>query len=356
LSRERRVLIIEDSALMGRVLSDSLGRMRNLSVSGIAKDSREAWSLFNELKPDVITLDLMLPDGSGFDLLERIMKERPTPVVVISSLTKRTAQETFKAYDLGAVDVIEKPKDILGSGSATAIMNLGYRVLKAADVNISVLANMVRSKKDPSPRSAKTECIGQNARSVVLVASSTGGPNILTQMIGRFGSLGDAAMVIVQHMPPMFTASLAARLDRAAPFRVKEASDGDVLTQGTAYIAPGGLHLELDTGCTGSAILRTTNGPQVHGVKPSADVTFRSFAEHFRSPMLGVVLSGMGSDGADGCRALKDRGVQIISQNKETCVVYGMPRAVEEGGLSDQVLPHMDIPQAVERWITDRRR
>jgi len=341
LVRERKVLIVEDSALMGKVLSDALGRARNLKVVSVAKDSREAWEMIKVHSPDVITLDLMLPDGSGLDLLERIMAEKPTPVVVVSSLTKRTAPETFRAFDLGAVDVLEKPAGVLNS--SMALSNLGYRVMKAADINMSVLSKMLKTKK-AEPGEIKKVPKGDLARSVILVASSTGGPQILTQMLSSWKDLGDSAMVIVQHMPPVFTASLAQRLDRISSLHVMEASDGDSLVRGTVYIAPGGVHLEARSE-GGKTVLRTTNGPMVNGVKPAADVTFESFSLQCNLPLTAVVLSGMGSDGAKGCELLKKKNAKIASQSKETCIVYGMPKAVEERGLSDAVLSHMEMAE-----------
>lgn len=351
MARMKKVLIVEDSTLLSRVLRDTFSKVTNLEVVGVAMSSKEAWELFQKTRPDVVSLDLLLPDGSGFDLLKRIMKERPTPVVIISSMTGETARETFKAYEMGAADVIEKPKNVLDPTAKVALSRMGSRVLRSADANINVLRDLALNKEGPKKELKKIDQSNRPAKKIILIASSTGGPQILTQMMPRFGNLKSIGIVIVQHIPAFFSATLAQRLDRLCPYKVREAVNGEVVKEGTCLVATGGVHLEASVDKKGVIRVNTTNGPLVKGVRPSADITFRSFAEYVDLPTVGIVLTGMGSDGTDGVVALKKKGVKIISQSKETCVVYGMPRSVEEMGLSNHVLSHLDIPKKAKKII-----
>jgi two-component system chemotaxis response regulator CheB len=347
----KKVLIVEDSTLLSRVLKDSFSNVRNLEVCGVGVNSREAWNLFLKTKPDVVTLDLMLPDGSGFDLLERIMKTRPTPVVIISSLTNDSARETFRAFEMGAADVIEKPKNILDPKSKMVLSRMGMRVLRASEANTEVLSRIALSQVGEPVESVKKKMEGKPARSVYLIASSTGGPHTLSKMMPLFGDIADSAIVIVQHIPHYFSSSLAQRLDRLCPFKVKEAENDDVLTGGTCLLAPGGVHLEASLERNGQIRVKTKNGPMVKGVRPSADVTFSSFSKIPDIPKVCIVLTGMGNDGLEGARMLKNGGSRIISQNRESCVVYGMPKAVEDAGLSDSILPFEEIPESAKRML-----
>jgi two-component system chemotaxis response regulator CheB len=347
----KKVLVVEDSTLLSKVLRDAFSRVKNLEVCGLAMNSKEAWELFMTTEPDIVTLDLMLPDGSGFDLLEKIMKTRPTPVVIISSLTGKSAKETFRAFEMGAADVIEKPKNILDPKNKLLLSRMGMRVLRASEANTKVLSKIASNINGEKASTKKIRTGGKPARSLILIASSTGGPHTLSEMLPLFGDLGNSAIVIVQHIPHFFSSSLALRLDRKCPFQVKEAENGEIITEGTCLIAPGGVHLEASMKRSGSIEVRTTNGPLVKGVRPSADVTFTSFARFSSIPIVGIVLTGMGNDGLDGVKELRKVGSKIISQDEETSVVYGMPRAVYEAGLSDQVLPFLKIPDEAKKLL-----
>ncbi len=340
----KKVLIVEDSTLLSRILKDAFSNVRNLEVCGIAMNSREAWDQFNSSKPDIVTLDLMLPDGSGFDLLKKIMRERPTPVVIISSLTSEGARETFRAFEMGAADVIEKPKNILDPGNKLVLSRMGMRVLRASEANTTVLSRIASSQERIKNEPKKIATKGRPAGSLILIASSTGGPHTLSKMMPLFKDIGRSAIVVVQHIPHFFSSSLAQRLDNLCPFNVKEASDGETLIEGSCLIAPGGVHLEAARDTKGNLKVRTVNGPLVKGVRPSADVTFSSFAGLSKVPMVAIVMTGMGNDGLDGVKKLRGSGCRIITQNRETCVVYGMPKAVEDEGLSDHSLPFEEIP------------
>jgi two-component system chemotaxis response regulator CheB len=388
-----RVLIVDDSAFMRHALGRLLSETPGIEVVGAAANGEEGLALARDLRPDVITLDVEMPVLDGLGMLKRLMLETPTRVVMLSSLTTANARITLDALEFGAIDFVPKPSgslsidigrvgdELVGKIQAAvgmseaaflrhrqvAAMNLtladnaaakaasAEAALKAARAAGGMPASVASARESASrlrsitglpvrrpPRTGPRVA----ARRLVVVASSTGGPSALhTYVRGLPEHLG-AAMAIVQHMPPGFTASLAARLDSAGEMRCSEATSEDILVEDEILVAPGDRHMI----CSTSGHIQLVHLPPVNGVRPAADVTLQAVAPIWRDRLLCVVLTGMGVDGRDGCKAVKQHGGTVISQDAATATIYGMPAAVAEAGLSDKVLPLHQIAAAVAAW------
>jgi two-component system chemotaxis response regulator CheB len=388
-----RVLIVDDSAFMRHALGRLLSETPGIEVVGAAANGEEGLARARDLRPDVITLDVEMPVLDGLGMLKRLMLETPTRVVMLSSLTTANARITLDALEFGAIDFVPKPSgslsidigrvgdELVGKIQAAvgmseaaflrhrqvAAMNLtladnaaakaasAEAALKAARAAGGMPASVASARESASrlrsitglpvrrpPRTGPRVA----ARRLVVVASSTGGPSALhTYVRGLPEHLG-AAMAIVQHMPPGFTASLAARLDSAGEMRCSEATSEDILVEDEILVAPGDRHMI----CSTSGHIQLVHLPPVNGVRPAADVTLQAVAPIWRDRLLCVVLTGMGVDGRDGCKAVKQHGGTVISQDAATATIYGMPAAVAEAGLSDKVLPLHQIAAAVAAW------
>jgi len=323
-----RVLIVDDSATMRGLIRATLSRDPQIQIVGEAADPLEARQAIKALNPDVITLDVEMPNMNGLDFLERIMRLRPMPVVMVSTLTSKGAEATLNALELGAVDCIAKP----ATAGPRAFDELAEKVKAAAGARVRSVA--------PATRSDLAAPFASDGR-IVAIGSSTGGVEALITLLSGFPA-NCPPTVITQHMPATFTRSFADRLNRLTAPTVTEAAEGDVLAPGRVYLAPGGAtHLEV----TGSATLRCRLVPSdlVNGHRPSVDVLFNSVARAARQAAVGVILTGMGRDGAAGLLAMRQAGASTLGQNQATCVVYGMPRAAMEiGAVQRQVsLDHM---------------
>ncbi len=315
-----RVLIVDDSATMRGLITATLRRDPDIEVIGSAGDPLEAREAIKALNPDVITLDIEMPNMSGLEFLERIMRLRPMPVVMVSTLTQAGAEETLRALEIGAVDCVAKPTR-LDEGSA-GLSELAAKVKAAARARVR--AHMPSSAGRRAPETFNP------GSHVVAIGSSTGGVEALLTVIGRFPA-NCPPTVITQHMPATFTASFAARLDRATDAHVAEAHDGAVLEPGRVWLAPGGAtHLSV----TGSGTLRCklTASDPVNGHRPSVDVLFHSVAQAAGARGVGAILTGMGKDGAEGLKAMRDAGAHTLGQDADSCVVYGMPKVAFEIG------------------------
>jgi two-component system, chemotaxis family, protein-glutamate methylesterase/glutaminase len=321
-----RVLIVDDSATMRGLITATLRADPDIEVVGGAGDPIEAREAIKRLNPDVITLDVEMPKMSGVEFLEKIMRLRPMPVIMVSTLTSAGAETALKALEIGAFDCVGKSRD--GSQSE-AFSDLPEKVKAAAGARVRGAAE---SRPLVATRSAFTP-----DNKVVAIGSSTGGVEALLNVLARFPE-NCPPTVITQHMPANFTASFAARLDRSCKPHVSEATDGAPLRVGQVYIAPGGeAHLEVSRGGGGLAC-RLTHGGLVSGHRPSVDVLFRSVAENVGPRAVGAILTGMGRDGAGGLKAMRDVGCHTIGQDEGSCVVYGMPRAAfEAGAVVDQL-------------------
>lgn len=327
-----RVLVVDDSPFIRRLISDWIKSEPDLELAGTANDGFEAVSRAIELKPDVVTLDVEMPQCDGLSALRQLMSKYPVPVIMVSSITTQGAEATLQALEIGAVDFVTKPQ---GASS--------LKVLSAKDELLAKIRAVTGAKLGSregacriSPPSAVTL---PNTDKVVLVASSTGGPSALSKFFHTLPKGFPATMLIVQHMPVGFTKSLAARLDAVGAMPCREAVDGDPILAGHAYLAPGGQHMEVGPHNT----LKLTDGAQMHGVRPAADVLFLTAAHAYGARCLGVVLTGMGKDGAQGALAVRKAGGYVFGQDEGTCTIYGMPRAAMEAGAVDSELPLQDI-------------
>lgn len=363
-----RVLVVDDSAFMRKALARMLEGDPEIQVVGTARDGLEALEKIPALDPDLVTLDVDMPRMGGLETLTRIMAEFPRPVVMVSSMTSEGAEVTLQALDLGALDYLPKQIDAnlldivhLENALREKVKILGRRrsrpglfpppartspiaARRPAYPPAAVPAASPAAPPASDPRAAARR-LGP-ARHVV-VGASTGGPPALQKFFAGLSPRFPTSVVVVQHMPKAFTGPFAKRLSQAGPLDVKEAETGDRLEPGRGFVAPGGSHLVVRRE-GGGLVLHVVDQPADTLHKPSVDVMFRSFSEVVGAGVLSVVLTGMGSDGLEGVRALKAKGNQAIAQDAPSCVVYGMPRAIVDAGLADAVLPMDGIAAAVE--------
>ena len=328
-----RVLIVDDSPTMRGLIAAALRRDPEIEVVGSAADPLEARTLIKELNPDVITLDVEMPNMNGLEFLEKIMRLRPMPVVMVSTLTQAGAEITLAALEMGAVDAVGKPS--AGVTAMEAFADLTLKVKTAARSRVRARAPAEAPRPRPDYRSARDH--------VLAIGASTGGVEALLTILSAFPA-DCPATVVTQHMPATFTGSFAARLDKASAATVSEAVDGAPLIPGHIYIAPGGeAHLEVSGATPRCRLVRSET---VSGHRPSVDVLFRSVAR-LRRPMTGVILTGMGRDGAQGLLEMRNAGAHTLGQDEASCVVYGMPRVAFEIGAVERQLPLARLSNAI---------
>ena len=351
-----KVLIVDDSALMRKYLKEILEQDPEIEVIDVARNGREAVEKALELSPDVITMDINMPEMDGLTAIQYIMLHRPCPIIVISSLTQKGALTTFEALELGAVDYVAKPDGTVSlkiKEVADEILQKVKAVVKSRGVS------RLKAKKEPTvPEGAtfpKTRPATPNTsfKKLILIGVSTGGPKALMEIVPRLPGDLDAAAVIIQHMPENFTASFANRLNNYSEFYVKEADDGEILERGKALVARGGINLKLERKL-GTQLLRVryTPLPRETIYWPSVDVAFRSALGVIEPQrIIAVLLTGMGDDGANGMVEIKQKGGYTIAESEETAVVWGMPReAIERGGASE-VLPVYQIADRLVQLV-----
>lgn len=332
-----RVLIVDDSATIRRLLAAVLSRDEGIEVVGGAPDAATARQMIKDLNPDVVTLDVEMPNMNGIDFLEKIMRLRPMPVVMVSTLTQRGAEVTLSALEIGAVDYFAKPTDNVAAHFEECARELCEKVRTAAGARVRAYAR--REPATPSKREFEP------GNTVIAIGSSTGGVEALIEVLSHFPK-NCPATVITQHMPPHFTTSFADRLNRLCQPAVSEARDGAVLAPGQIYLAPGGeAHLEVHG--VGAVRCRLTKSPAVNGHRPSVDVLFNSVATTVRHNAVGVILTGMGRDGASGLLAMRKNGASTIGQDEASSVVYGMPRVAFEIGAVERQFALHQIGQEV---------
>ena len=352
MSSERpSVLVVDDSALVRRVIADVIAESGEFRVSGEAADGMDAIRKVHALNPDIVTLDVEMPELDGLQALGYIMGEVPRAVVMLTAIeTPEGGDLTIRALELGAVDFVRKP----GRDEAIDGARLRERLLsslrEAATVNLSatsVLARPRHARQRASPVTQPAEC-------VVAIAASTGGPRALAELIPALPPELNAAVIVVQHMPAGFTESLARRLDRVATLPVSEVRGGEPILANRIYVARGGRHLTVSSGA-GVPCLAVGDEPPVHGVRPCADLLFASVARRYGRKAVGVVLTGMGRDGAEGLRLMRDAGAYSIVQDAASAVVFGMPRAaLQRAGGADDVSPLSRIASAIVRGVGTR--
>lgn len=345
MQKKINVLVVDDSAYMRKVISDMLQSDGNIFVVDTARDGLDAIEKIKKWNPHVVTMDVEMPRLDGLSALQRIMRECPTPVIMLSSLTLEGSDTTIRALTMGAVDFIPKPSGAISLDIQKVKEELIVKIKVAARAHVlSTPGIIVSPVVKPTPPAAGVSTVPTK---LVVIGSSTGGPNALQQVVPRLPGNLPAAVLVVQHMPPGFTKSLAQRLNDTSQLEVVEAREGDVLNCQKVYIAPGGYHMFLHA----RTIIGLNQDPPVHSVRPSVDVTLESVVNFYGSQIIGVILTGMGYDGSKGMAMVKKAGGKTIAQNEETCVVYGMPRVVVEMGKADKVLPVQEIADEIVNMV-----
>ena len=361
MSRKIRVIVVDDSALVRSLLSEIINRQRDMECIGTANDPLIAREMIRELNPDVITLDVEMPRMDGIDFLGRLMRLRPMPVVMISTLTERGAEVTMKALELGAVDFVAKPRVGLASG----LNELASQIVDK--IRVAAVAHVRRAPSREAVPPGSTDTGGAPAapaaallgrlstEKLICIGASTGGTEAIKEVLVHMPA-DSPAIVITQHMPAGFTTSFAARLNGLCQITVKEAMNGERILPGHAYIAPGGKQFSVArSGANYVAVV--DDGPPVNRHKPSVEVLFKSAAAVVGRNAYGIMLTGMGNDGAAAMREMKDAGSYNYVQDEATCIVFGMPREAIVHGAADEVLPLGQIAPALLarlRGTTDR--
>ena len=363
MSKKIRVIVVDDSALVRSLLAEIINRQHDMECIGTANDPLVAREMIRELDPDVITLDVEMPRMDGIDFLGRLMRLRPMPVVMISTLTERGAEVTMRALELGAVDFVAKPRVGLANGLNELAAQIVDKIRVAAVAHVRRIsavpagsaANAGAAAGAPAAASS-TSLLGRlSTEKIIAIGASTGGTEAIREVLVRLPA-DSPAIVITQHMPPGFTTSFAARLNSLCQITVKEAVNGERILPGHAYIAPGGLQFRIArSGANYVAVVE--DAPPVNRHKPSVEVLFKSVAAVAGRNAYGIMLTGMGADGAAAMREMKDAGSYNYVQDEASCIVFGMPREAIAHGAADEVLPLTQIAGALVtklRGATDR--
>ncbi len=357
-NKKIRVLVVEDSAFMQKVLENIFNSDPQLHVVGHAKDGREAVALAKSLKPDVITMDIMMPHMDGLQATEQIMSCDPRPIVIVSSESKEGTASTLRALELGAIEFVGKPSNSIDLDMNSVKEELLRKVRMAAKVRVVRTAArpmpMAQQKRasdatGPADRLARAHALNSSGQRfpVVVIAASTGGPAAVMRLVPGFTRDFPAAVIVVQHMPSNFTNQYAAQLSEFTSIRAKEAETNEALQEGTLYICPGSHHLRV----TPEGRIRLDNSGRINGYLPCIDVTMETAAAYAGAMTIGAVLTGMGNDGAHGVQAIKRAGGLVLAQDEATCVIFGMPAESIKTGAVDRVLPIDEIYPAIEKRV-----
>jgi two-component system, chemotaxis family, protein-glutamate methylesterase/glutaminase len=357
----KKVLVVDDSAFMRKLITDFLSSSPLLDVVATARNGRDALDKIQMYKPDVVTLDVEMPEMNGIEALKVIMDNHPLPVIMLSSTTKEGAENTITAMNYGAIDFIAKPSGAISLDLHKVKEELIAKVINASGVSIRSLSKTSEIKKtipitDIDERvfekSSSLVRWNTNSKKIICIGTSTGGPRALQQVVTSLPSSIPAPILIVQHMPPGFTKSLANRLNALSEISVKEAEDGEVLMRGTAYIAPGGFHLKVKEN-RGDLVTVLDNLERPRGGhRPAVDVMFESVSEILNYDKIVVVMTGMGTDGSKGLVKLKESSnVKVIAEAEESCVVYGMPKAAVSTNLVDEIKSIENIAGCIMKYM-----
>ena len=351
-SAPRTVLVVDDSAFMRKLVVDLIDGSGEFRVVGTARHGADALKKVHALEPDIVTMDVEMPEVDGLTALEQIMRESPRPVVMLSGAATGGAHDpVLRALELGAIEFVRKPSGPISLDLAAAREPLLSALRAASHVNLAVAALGTPLAVGPHARAAIPDT---TATCVVAIASSTGGPRALAEVIPALPRALEAAVLVVQHMPAGFTRSLAERLDANSRISVSEAEDGEPLRRGHVYVAPGAHHMRVARSAEGP-VIALDDGPPIWGVRPAADHLFRSVAERYGAAAIGVVLTGMGRDGAEGLRAIRDAGGAGIAQDRDSSIIFGMPQAAIAAGGAERVLPVEQIAPAIAELVAARR-
>ena len=354
-SKAATVLVVDDSAFMRKLIAEMIESTGSFKVIGVAGDGVEALKQIRILKPDIVTLDIEMPRLNGLQALEQIMAEMPRPVVMLSAAGSDLGNEmTLRALERGALEFVRKPSGPVSIDLSSVRQQLMSALEAARAMNMGGVRSPTpqppEAHKDTEPKKS-----ADGATRVVAIASSTGGPRALAEIVPHLPALLGAAVIIVQHMPREFTRLLAQRLDAMSELRVVEALDGKSLRENRVYVAPGGYHMTLG-GEAGNAVIRLDSSPPMWGVRPAADPLFFSVADTFGAAAIGVILTGMGRDGAEGLRRVREAGGRAIVQDRESSIIYGMPQAALAAAGADTIAPVDEIaPLLIELCSSSTR-
>lgn len=332
-----KVLIVDDSALIRKILTDILKTDDEILVVGTAKDGKEALDKIEILKPDIITMDIEMPLMDGLTTLKHVVSRFKLPVIMISSLTLKGAELTLKALDEGAVDFLPKPTNIFSLNQDDIKAEIIEKI-KIGSKSKLYIKKPIYNLEKPKIQNKIIKKSEEDFNSIVVIGTSTGGPRALQTLISEIPNDINATIVIVQHMPPKFTKSLADRLNSTSNIPIKEAEEGDILLRGCGYIAPGDYHITIVKESI-NLVIRLNKNPQVMGLRPTVDVLMESVADIYGYSKMGVILTGMGSDGTKGIVKMKKSGSYNIAQDESTSVVYGMPKSAIASNCIDEILP-----------------
>ncbi|MBM4340033.1 MAG: chemotaxis response regulator protein-glutamate methylesterase [Deltaproteobacteria bacterium] len=338
-----KVFIVDDSAIVRKIFSEDLSKETDLEVVGTAPDPFVARDKIVLLKPDVVLLDIEMPRMDGLTFLKKLMHYYPLPVIIVSSLTPKGSGMALEAMEYGAVEVLSKPGGPYSVGDMS--LQLKEKIRAAARVRM----NRVRNRDSGPPIEPAAKILGETTQKLIAIGASTGGTEALKEVLIRL-PLNTPGTLIVQHMPAQFTKAFAERLNGICQIEVKEAKDGDSVLNGQALIAPGNFHMVLKR--SGARYyVSVKDGPMVHHQRPAVDVLFNSVAQYAGANAIGVILTGMGSDGAQGMLKMKEAGARTIAQDEESCVVFGMPKEAIKLNAVDRVVPLGYIPNEIIQMI-----
>ena len=336
-----KVLVVDDSAIVRQKFTEELSKAPDIEVVGAAPDPFVARDLIMKLEPNVLTLDIEMPRMDGLTFLKKIMSNRPMPVIVVSSLTQKGSAMAMEALENGAVEVMAKPGGSFSVGEMSA--QLAEKIRAASKVRF--LKRLAPTSKSASTVSMPGSAMTQTTNKIIAIGASTGGTEALTVVLSQLPA-SCPGIVVTQHMPPHFTKTFADRLNSLCHIKVKEGADNDSVVPGTCLIAPGNFHMLLKR--SGARyFVEVKTGPMIHHQRPAVDVLFNSVAKYAGGNAIGVILTGMGADGADGMKAMKGAGAKTIAQDEESCVVFGMPKEAIKTGCVDKVITLKKISQGI---------
>jgi two-component system chemotaxis response regulator CheB len=347
------VLIVDDSALMRREIRTILETDPEITVVGASRNGEDALKHIAKLNPDVVTLDINMPQMDGLTVLQHIMMEYPRPVVMLSSLTQEGSTTTYEALELGAVDFVGKPSGTISKNISERAEDILFKVKAAASANLKKMGASRKRRQLQShslqPRPRISHLKPGHSQKIVVIGQSTGGPSTIFEIIPHLPADLNVPIIIIQHMPSTFTPGFAKRLDENCAFSFKHASHGDVLEPGFGYLAPGNIHMTLKASDLGQKGYKVQLGNNPEGTlhTPSIDVTMDSVLDHYGANTIGVLLTGMGSDGANAMVNIRRSGGHTIAESEETCVVFGMPKEAITRGGAEFVLPSYEIANKI---------